>query len=163
MTKGRWKPTHEALALEAFAVLIKKAKPSRAFSRTYLLSILSEPGVYMDFLKLTLEHDDSEELGSFKKGLLWVVRQVGVSAIAQKTGLSRITLYRMLSPKGNPRFDSLIPVLQALGIRLWIVDDAFINARKRVVRARDERQKVVVVSPGHRQTGRPRMARLAPY
>ena len=37
----------------------------------------------------------------------------GMSALAEKTGLSRETLYRTLSDKGNPRLDTLAAILAA--------------------------------------------------
>jgi probable addiction module antidote protein len=44
----------------------------------------------------------------------------GMAALADKTGLSRETLYRTLSEKGNPRLDTLSAVLAAFGLRLSV-------------------------------------------
>lgn len=44
----------------------------------------------------------------------------GVAALAAKTGLSRETLYRTLSKKGNPRLDTLAAILAAYGLRLSV-------------------------------------------
>jgi probable addiction module antidote protein len=44
----------------------------------------------------------------------------GVSHIAKTTGLGRETLYRTLSKKGNPQLSSLIPILEAVGLRLVV-------------------------------------------
>ncbi|MDZ7645602.1 MAG: helix-turn-helix domain-containing protein [Woeseiaceae bacterium] len=44
----------------------------------------------------------------------------GVAALARKTGLSRETLYRTLSRKGNPRLDTLTAILAAYGLRLSV-------------------------------------------
>lgn len=44
----------------------------------------------------------------------------GMSALAEKTGLSRETLYRTLSEKGNPRLDTLTAILAAFGLRLSV-------------------------------------------
>lgn len=44
----------------------------------------------------------------------------GISALAEKTGLSRDTLYRAMSEKGNLRLDTLAAVLAAFGLR-WSV------------------------------------------
>jgi putative addiction module killer protein/probable addiction module antidote protein len=44
----------------------------------------------------------------------------GVSHIAKTTGLGRETLYRTLSKKGNPQLSSLIPILEAVGLRLIV-------------------------------------------
>jgi probable addiction module antidote protein len=44
----------------------------------------------------------------------------GLTALADKTGLSRETLYRTLSEKGNPRLDTLAAILAAFGLRLSV-------------------------------------------
>ncbi len=42
----------------------------------------------------------------------------GMGVLAEKTGLSRETLYRTLSEKGNPRLDTLAVILAVFGLRL---------------------------------------------
>lgn len=44
----------------------------------------------------------------------------GMTALAEKTGLSRETLYRTLSEKGNPQLDTLATILAAFGLRLSV-------------------------------------------
>jgi probable addiction module antidote protein len=44
----------------------------------------------------------------------------GMAALADKTGLSRETLYRTLSEKGNPRLETLMSILEAFGLRLTV-------------------------------------------
>lgn len=44
----------------------------------------------------------------------------GMAALADRTGLSRETLYRTLSPRGNPRLDTLAALLDAFGLRLTV-------------------------------------------
>lgn len=48
----------------------------------------------------------------------------GMAMIAERTGLSRETLYRTLSADGNPRLDTLTAVLQAMGLRLSVTPAA---------------------------------------
>ncbi len=45
----------------------------------------------------------------------------GMAALAQRTGLSRESLYRTLSDKGNPRLDTLGAILAAFGLRLSVL------------------------------------------
>jgi probable addiction module antidote protein len=45
----------------------------------------------------------------------------GMSALAEKTGLSRETLYRTLSEKGNPRLETLGAILEVFGLRLSVM------------------------------------------
>jgi len=44
----------------------------------------------------------------------------GMGVLAEKTGLSRETLYRTLSERGNPRLDTLAAILAAFGLRLSV-------------------------------------------
>jgi probable addiction module antidote protein len=56
----------------------------------------------------------------------------GMAALAERTGLSRETLYRTLSDKGNPRLDTLAAILQAFGLRIAV---APVGRQARRVRA----------------------------
>ena len=56
-------------------------------------------------------------------GLMIALRRLaeargGIATIAARTGLSRETLYRTLSERGNPRLSSLNSVLTALGLKV---------------------------------------------
>ncbi|OGP52055.1 MAG: putative addiction module antidote protein [Deltaproteobacteria bacterium RBG_13_51_10] len=42
----------------------------------------------------------------------------GMAQIARKTGLGRESLYKALSPEGNPEFATVLKVVRALGLRL---------------------------------------------
>ena len=44
----------------------------------------------------------------------------GMAELAERTGLSRETLYRTLSHRGNPRLDTLAALLGAFGLRLAV-------------------------------------------
>lgn len=45
---------------------------------------------------------------------------LGMTELARRTGLSRETLYRTLSAKGNPRLDTLAAILAAFDLRLAV-------------------------------------------
>ena len=47
-----------------------------------------------------------------------VARARGMSEIARESGLSRESLYRALSPDGNPEFNTILRVVRSLGLRL---------------------------------------------
>ena len=47
-----------------------------------------------------------------------IARAKGMSAIARRTGLGRESLYKALSPGGNPELSTLLKVIRALGLRL---------------------------------------------
>ncbi len=50
-----------------------------------------------------------------------VARAKGMSQIAQAAGLGRESLYKALSPDGNPEFATVLKVMRALGLRLKVV------------------------------------------
>lgn len=47
-----------------------------------------------------------------------VARARGMSELARQTGLSRESLYKALSPKGNPEFATVVRVMQAFNLQL---------------------------------------------
>jgi probable addiction module antidote protein len=47
-----------------------------------------------------------------------IARAKGMSQIARETGLGRESLYKALSPDGNPEFSTVLKVVRALGLRL---------------------------------------------
>ena len=44
----------------------------------------------------------------------------GIAKIAAETGLNREALYRTLSKNGNPQLSSLLPILQATGLKIVV-------------------------------------------
>jgi probable addiction module antidote protein len=47
-----------------------------------------------------------------------IARAKGMTQIARETGLGRESLYKALSPEGNPKFATILKVVRALGLRL---------------------------------------------
>ncbi len=47
-----------------------------------------------------------------------IARAKGMSQIARDTGLGRESLYKALSPEGNPEFATVLKVVRALGLKL---------------------------------------------
>ncbi|MBI3556094.1 MAG: hypothetical protein HY074_07510 [Deltaproteobacteria bacterium] len=150
MSKGRWKKSEEQLAKEAYAVLIRHEKSSRAHSKPDLVGRLKRYQVYADFLKLCVEYDDSADLEALRRGLLFVVRAQGASSVAHRAGFSRMSLYRMLAKGGNPRLKNLIALFRALNMHLWLVDASFVKTRERFTRPKDQPFTWDMVSSGRR-------------
>ena len=54
--------------------------------------------------------------------LLVALRRVaearGLAKVAKTAGIERESLYRALSPRGNPRFSTLVAVAKAMGLKL---------------------------------------------
>lgn len=47
-----------------------------------------------------------------------IARAKGMAQIARETGLGRESLYKALSPDGNPEFATIMKVVRALGLQL---------------------------------------------
>jgi probable addiction module antidote protein len=86
--------------------------------------------------------DNPEERG----GALLALRSVaeaygGLGAVAAQAGISRESLYRSLSPKGNPTLKTLIAVLNTLGLRLTVAPAKKAIARKPAKRQSKKREQ----------------------
>ncbi len=49
-----------------------------------------------------------------------VARAKGMAQIAKAAGLGRESLYKALSPEGNPEFSTVLKVMRALGLKLKV-------------------------------------------
>jgi probable addiction module antidote protein len=79
---------------------------------------LRNEGDIAAYLEAMLEDGDARVV---PVALRTVVDAVGgMAALAERTGLSRETLYRTLSDRGNPRLDTLAAILHAFGLRLAV-------------------------------------------
>ena len=67
------------------------------------------------YLEAALEDGDSQLIAAV---LGDIARAKGMSYLARETGLGRESLYKALSPNGNPEFATVLKVIQALGLRL---------------------------------------------
>ncbi len=47
-----------------------------------------------------------------------IARAKGMTQVARKAGIGRVSLYKALSPEGNPEFATVLKVVKALGLRL---------------------------------------------
>ena len=78
---------------------------------------LGTPEHVAAYLEAVLEDNDPALLAH---ALGVVSRAKGMAHIADATGRSREQLYRTLSEKGNPQLDTLMRVLDALGLQLAV-------------------------------------------
>ena len=49
-----------------------------------------------------------------------VAKARGMSNIAEESGLGRESLYKALTPGAKPRYDTVLKVLQSLGVKLTV-------------------------------------------
>ena len=67
------------------------------------------------YLEAALEEGDP---ALFVAALGDIARAKGMTEIARKTGLGRESLYKALSPDGNPEFATVLKVVHSLGLKL---------------------------------------------
>ncbi len=67
------------------------------------------------YLEAALEQDDPKLVAAV---LGDIARAKGMAKVAQEAGLGRESLYKSLSPGGNPEFGTVLRVMRALGLRL---------------------------------------------
>ena len=72
----------------------------------------------VDYLETALEDGDPALISAV---LGDIARAKGMAEIAEKTGLGRTSLYKALSPEGNPEFATILKVINALGLQLKAV------------------------------------------
>jgi probable addiction module antidote protein len=77
---------------------------------------------YLDSLEAVAAYLDAAfeegEPALITRALGAVARARGMTEVAREAGLSRESLYRALSPAGNPEFGTVVRVMKALGLRL---------------------------------------------
>jgi probable addiction module antidote protein len=99
--------------------------------RQSLLNALQDPVEASAYLNAAL--DDSPR--AFLKALKNVAQARQMSRVAKDAGIQRETLYRSFSEQGNPTFETLSSVLEALGMKLSIVLDGTDASTDRVYHA----------------------------
>ncbi len=69
------------------------------------------------YLEAAMEGNDAKHIAS---ALGDVARSKGMTEVARKAGLGRQALYAALSESGNPTLETLVAVLNALGLQLSV-------------------------------------------
>ncbi len=70
-----------------------------------------------EYLTAALEDSNPDV---FLAALADVAKARGMSAIAKETGLGRASLYKALAPGAKPRYDTILAVLNSLGVKISI-------------------------------------------
>jgi len=78
------------------------------------LRTTEEMAMYLD---ACIEESDGDA-AFIAKALGDIARAQGMAHVAQKSGLSRESLYKSLSGDRVPSFDTILKVMQALGVKL---------------------------------------------
>jgi len=103
---------------------MKKYAPGVSYHDWEIDRLRKDRELAIGCLNLALESlNNPEERG----GSLLTLRALaeaygGLAKVAVEAGVSRESLYRSLSPKGNPTFKTLTAIVNAMGLRLSVVE-----------------------------------------
>ena len=78
----------------------------------------ADPVFAAEYLEAAME--DMDEPAVLLIALRHVSEAYGMADVAKAAGIKRESLYRALSPKGNPTLKTLTAVLKAVGLRLAV-------------------------------------------
>lgn len=78
-------------------------------------ALLKTPKDIAAYLEAAMEDGDPRVVAA---ALGTIARAKGMTALARESGLGRESLYKALSPDGNPEFSTILKVVRALGLRL---------------------------------------------
>lgn len=78
---------------------------------------LDDEEVIAEYLTAALEDDNPDV---FLAAVGNVAKARGMTAIAESTGLGRESLYKAMTPGAKPRYDTVLKVLNSLGVKLTV-------------------------------------------
>ncbi|MEA1951007.1 MAG: addiction module antidote protein [Planctomycetota bacterium] len=96
-----------------------KDKASDSHDEVLIRRLRNDKTFATEYLKAAIE--DAEE----PQVLTIALRQIaeargGIAKVAEAAGIKRESLYRALSPRGNPRLSTLFAVTKAMGLTLTV-------------------------------------------
>ena len=95
-----------------------KRKASISHEDAMIRELRDNPEFAAEYLKAAMAEADEPKV------LLIALRQIakarGVAKVARAAHIERESLYRALSPRGNPRLTTLMAVTKALGLSLTV-------------------------------------------
>lgn len=92
---------------------MKKAPASRPHAE-WLHEQLQDPSFAAEYLSAAAEDEPAVYLGALRN----VAEAHGMAKVAKAAGIPRESLYRALSPRGNPRLSTLTAIMKAAGMKL---------------------------------------------
>jgi probable addiction module antidote protein len=117
--------------------IMSKLVGIRSYDEWEIQELRKDREFAVEYLMAAMEALDNPEE---RAGGLLALRSVaeaygGLGAVAAQAGISRESLYRALSPKGNPTLKTLIAVLKTLGLRLSIAEKLPVRAARKKSRS----------------------------
>ncbi len=84
-------------------------------SKFDIAEYLDDEEMAQEYLNTVLEEGNSQEI---IVALGHIAKSIGMTKIAEQTGLSRPSLYKALSENAKPQFETILKVLRAVGENL---------------------------------------------
>lgn len=121
---------------------MKAHKAGIPYDEWEIKQLRSNPDLGVEYLKVAFESLNKPD---GRGGSLLMLRSIaaaygGLGAVAAKAGISRESLYRSLSPKGNPTLKTLVAILNTLGLRLSVVPAPAKARRAKAKKAKSSRK-----------------------
>ena len=91
---------------------------SKSFTDFDIADYLDSKEAISEYLSQVLADGNTDELLS---ALGHIARAKGMTEIAKKTGLGRESLYKTFQEGTKPKFETIVKVLDAFGVRLMAV------------------------------------------
>ena len=100
----------------------KKSKAAVSHHEREVAELRADRELAVEYLKAAMESLDNPDDRAAGLLALRTVAEAygGLGAVAAEAGISRESLYRALSPKGNPTLKTLLAVLKAVGMKLSV-------------------------------------------
>ena len=86
-------------------------------SKFEIADYLDSKEMIAEYLNAVLEEGDDTEIVT---AIGHIAKAIGMSKIAEETGMSRTSLYKALSEGAKPQFSTIMKVLKAVGGRIHI-------------------------------------------
>lgn len=86
-------------------------------SKFDIADYLDSEEMIAEFLNTVLEDGDSSDL---IVAIGHIAKSIGMTKIAEKTGMSRPSLYKALSEGAKPQFGTIMKVLKAIGGQIHV-------------------------------------------
>ena len=98
-----------------------KTPASRPHDAAVVDMLKADPEFADAYLAAALEEADQPGgQAALLASLRHIAEAQGMAAVAQRAGIPRESLYRALSPRGNPTLKTLLALLHATGLRLGV-------------------------------------------
>ena len=109
----------------------KSKKPRQRLKVSYKKDLIEDLGSDREYAAAYLSAALKDSMEAFLVALRDVAEaSEGIGEIAKRAGVNRENLYRMLSQTGNPRLDSLLPLLKALDMSLVVESVGSLASRR---------------------------------